>query len=158
MCVAVIAHGAVAVFVDEMIVGVFLTAVDVIKIFLSLVIVRTNCNTCRSICRDVCVVTVVVFPVVKVLDIIIVVGVIVIILCLVIARMCRNKRRRLCNSHKFCYSSRLRYCDNHKCIAVLVYGVVAVFVIATVLIAVGVIKIFVSVVKNRMNCNNHAHY
>ncbi len=41
MCVAVIVHGVVAVFVDEIIVDIFLTAVGVIKIFLSLIIVSS---------------------------------------------------------------------------------------------------------------------
>ncbi len=59
-------------------------------------------------------------------------------------------------------SSRIRYCDNDKCAAVIVHGIGAVFVIATVLcvviIAIGVIKTIVGVVKVCMNCNNHTRY
>ncbi len=66
MCVAVIVYGAVAVFVDAIIVGVLLIAVGVIKIFVSLIIVHMNCNTIvHAFVRDVCVVAIVAFAVVK---------------------------------------------------------------------------------------------
>ncbi len=54
--------------------------------------------------------------------------------------------------------TRTRYFGNRMCVAVIVYGIGAVFVVAivvgVVLIAVGVIKIFVGLVIVPMNCNN----
>ncbi len=45
------------------------------------------------------------------------------------------------------------------CVAVIVYGVVALFIVAIVLrIDLDVIKIFIGVVIVRMNCNNRMRY
>ncbi len=77
-----------------------------------------------------------------VLDVVIVVCVTVIVLRLVIVPMCRN-----CNSRRCCCGNRIHYCDNRRCVAFIAYGVVVIFVLMTVvgvvLIATGVIKVFV---------------